>query len=66
MDLKAQLESLKSRVGVFMVGVVTKRVDRVLGRKFLVFPWLRGKWLARKIRIIERLVSPKCCCPCHA
>ena len=35
--------------------VLQKRFDRLSNRKLVLFPWLRAKWLLRKIAFLKNI-----------
>lgn len=39
------------------IGILEKRRARLASRKFVLFPWLRIKWLMRKYSKIEALLK---------
>lgn len=49
MSLKDIKQALKDKA----VAVLTRRAERLLARKIVLFPYLRVKWLLRKISFIE-------------
>jgi hypothetical protein len=51
----AELKDLRVQVQNYGVAVLEKRIERLLNRKFVLFPILRVKLLLRKLRKIETL-----------
>lgn len=49
-DCKRLLES-------YAADVIYKRIERLKARKFVLFPWLRIKWLMRKYRKAKQLLA---------
>jgi len=47
------LNALEAEVKRYALAVLTRRYERLLNRKVVLFPWLRAKWLLRKIRIAK-------------
>lgn len=47
------LNELEGEVKWYALNVLNKRYERLINRKFVLFPWLRAKWLLRKIRIAK-------------
>jgi len=48
-----QLESLEAQIQHYGYDVIQKRFDRLKKRRFVLFPFLRAKWLLRKLRILK-------------
>lgn len=46
--------------------LLAKRAERIAGRKFFLFPWLRYKWIMRKLAKLKSFSAKSCCCSCHA
>ena len=44
--------------------LLMKRSERLLNRKVILLPWLRIKWLLKKIQILRGLAIHKCACHC--
>lgn len=41
----------------YAVALITKRLERLKSRKWVLFPWLRIKWLMRKLHKTDHLLG---------
>ena len=48
-----ELSQLEAALKLDAVELLTKRHERLKGRYLVLFPWLRIKWLLRKVRIAQ-------------
>ena len=63
-DTKKSLAEAKAAVIDRAARVLEARADRVAGRKWMLFPWLRCLMILNKIARLEGFAS--CChCDCH-
>lgn len=52
-----EFDDLKNEIRVDSVRLIKKRWNRLKRRRFVLFPWLRRKWLMRKLYKINQYVG---------
>lgn len=62
MAANEKIAVLEERAKLIAIGRLEKRIARLEARRFILFPFLRAKWLLRKLRF---LCGPACCSHCH-
>lgn len=58
------LETIKKDLIAKAENILLRRAERLLHRKIILFPWLRMKWLLKKIQRLRTFALHKCLCAC--
>jgi hypothetical protein len=52
-----ELDDVQDKLRHDACKLLEKRIERLRARKFVLFPWLRIKWLMRKYAKVNQLVG---------